>query len=182
MGLPLSKACKKKEEGNIKAPSVWNTWKDLVIPSLTALISSFFLHILFFFFITFYISCSCSQYYKDWLQRLITDTGIHVSQPNPLYCDSKSAINIAHNDIFHEQTSKIFFFFLKTRKSANISTVKKKKKKFQWYLSNWNFYPNVPPHINFFLKFYTITRLVKKQMRYWLSMKMKWQQLNILCV
>jgi hypothetical protein len=33
--------------------------------------------------------------------------GILLSQPTPMYCDNKSAIQIAHNSVFHERTKHI---------------------------------------------------------------------------
>ena len=32
------------------------------------------------------------------------DLGVSISSATPLYCDNQSAIHIAHNDVFHEQT------------------------------------------------------------------------------
>ena len=41
-----------------------------------------------------------------WLQRLLQ--GLRVpSSPTKIYCDSQSAIQIAHNDVFHERTKHI---------------------------------------------------------------------------
>ena len=39
-----------------------------------------------------------------WLRWLLIDMGISLSCPIPMYCDNKSAIQIAHNSIFHERT------------------------------------------------------------------------------
>ena len=33
--------------------------------------------------------------------------GVFISHPTPMYCDNKSAIQIAHNSFFHEQTKHI---------------------------------------------------------------------------
>ena len=37
-----------------------------------------------------------------WLRWLHTDLGMSTSSATPLYCDNRSAIHIAHNDVFHE--------------------------------------------------------------------------------
>ena len=42
-----------------------------------------------------------------WLRRLLADMGVSLSQPTPMYCDNKSAIQIAHNSVFHERTKHI---------------------------------------------------------------------------
>jgi hypothetical protein len=42
-----------------------------------------------------------------WLRWLLSDMGILLSQPTPMYCDNKSAIQIAHNSVFHERTKHI---------------------------------------------------------------------------
>ena len=39
-----------------------------------------------------------------WLQWLLKDLGVFTSSTTPLYCDNQSAIHIAYNDVFHEQT------------------------------------------------------------------------------
>ena len=41
------------------------------------------------------------------LRRLLSDFGISVTTPTPLYCDNKSAIQIANNPVFHERTKHI---------------------------------------------------------------------------
>jgi hypothetical protein len=33
--------------------------------------------------------------------------GVSLSSATPLYCDNRSAIQIAHNDVFHERTKHI---------------------------------------------------------------------------
>ena len=40
-----------------------------------------------------------------WLQRFLEDTGAPQSIPTILCCDNRSAIHIAHNDVFHEHTN-----------------------------------------------------------------------------
>ena len=42
-----------------------------------------------------------------WLRWLLKDLGVFISSATPLYCDNQSAIHIAHNDVFHEQTKHI---------------------------------------------------------------------------
>ena len=42
-----------------------------------------------------------------WLQWLFKDLRVSTSFATPLYCDNRSAIHIAHNDIFHEWTKHI---------------------------------------------------------------------------
>ena len=42
-----------------------------------------------------------------WLRWLLADLGVCLSSPTPMYCDNKSAIQIAHNTVFHERTKHI---------------------------------------------------------------------------
>ncbi|XP_028072452.1 uncharacterized protein LOC114274674 [Camellia sinensis] len=42
-----------------------------------------------------------------WLHCLLSDLGIPQSSPTSLYCDNHSAIQIAHNTVFYEQTKHI---------------------------------------------------------------------------
>ena len=42
-----------------------------------------------------------------WLCRLLEDMGVAIPSLTPLHCDSKRAIQIAHNDVFHERTKHI---------------------------------------------------------------------------
>jgi hypothetical protein len=42
-----------------------------------------------------------------WLRWLLTDIGVSLSHPTPMYCDNQSSIQIAHNSVFHEQTKHI---------------------------------------------------------------------------
>ncbi|GKA46037.1 uncharacterized mitochondrial protein-like protein [Tanacetum coccineum] len=42
-----------------------------------------------------------------WLRWLLADMGVHITSPTPLYCDNRSAIQIARNTIFHERTKHI---------------------------------------------------------------------------
>ena len=38
---------------------------------------------------------------------VVTDMSVFVSSPTPMFCDNKSAIQIAHNSVFHERTKHI---------------------------------------------------------------------------
>ena len=42
-----------------------------------------------------------------WLRWLLADMDAPQSIATPLYCDNRSAIYIAHNDVFHEHTKHI---------------------------------------------------------------------------
>uniref|UniRef100_A0A2N9F156 Reverse transcriptase Ty1/copia-type domain-containing protein n=1 Tax=Fagus sylvatica TaxID=28930 RepID=A0A2N9F156_FAGSY len=42
-----------------------------------------------------------------WLRWLLQDLGLSTSSVTPIYCDNRSAIQIARNDVFHEQTKHI---------------------------------------------------------------------------
>lgn len=42
-----------------------------------------------------------------WLRWLLQDMGVSISTATPVYCDNRSAIQIAHNDVFHERTKHI---------------------------------------------------------------------------
>ena len=42
-----------------------------------------------------------------WLRWLLADMGVFLSSPTPMYCDNKSAIQIAHNTVFHERSKHI---------------------------------------------------------------------------
>ena len=42
-----------------------------------------------------------------WLHWLLADMRVFLSHPTLMYCDNKSAIQIAHNSVFHEQTKHI---------------------------------------------------------------------------
>ncbi|KAJ9542170.1 LOW QUALITY PROTEIN: hypothetical protein OSB04_028676 [Centaurea solstitialis] len=42
-----------------------------------------------------------------WLRWLLSDMGAPQKSPTPLWCDNNSAIQIAHNDVFHERTKHI---------------------------------------------------------------------------
>ena len=42
-----------------------------------------------------------------WLRWLLQDLGVDCSIATKLHCDNRSAIQIAHNDVFHERTRYI---------------------------------------------------------------------------
>lgn len=42
-----------------------------------------------------------------WLVGLFSELGVSITLPIPLYCDSKSAMQIAANLVFHERTKHI---------------------------------------------------------------------------
>lgn len=42
-----------------------------------------------------------------WLKHLLSDLGLHITLPIPVYCDSQAAIHIAKNPVFHERTKQI---------------------------------------------------------------------------
>lgn len=42
-----------------------------------------------------------------WLRWTLPDIGVHISSSTSLHCDNKSAIQIAKNSVFHEQTKHI---------------------------------------------------------------------------
>jgi transposase InsO family protein len=42
-----------------------------------------------------------------WLRWLLQDLGVSTSSATPIYCDNRSAIQIARNDVFHERTKHI---------------------------------------------------------------------------
>jgi hypothetical protein len=42
-----------------------------------------------------------------WLRWLLTDMGVPHSSATMLHCDNRSAIQISHNDVFHERTKHI---------------------------------------------------------------------------
>jgi hypothetical protein len=42
-----------------------------------------------------------------WLRWLLHDMGVSQTSSSPIFCDNRSAIQIAHNDVFHERTKHI---------------------------------------------------------------------------
>ena len=58
-----------------------------------------------------------------WLRWLLADMGVDVSQPTPLHCDNKSAMQIAKNSVFHERTKHIEIDCHFTRQHLQLGTV-----------------------------------------------------------
>jgi hypothetical protein len=42
-----------------------------------------------------------------WLSWLLHDMGVSQTSSSPIFCDNRSAIQIVHNDVFHEHTKHI---------------------------------------------------------------------------
>jgi hypothetical protein len=42
-----------------------------------------------------------------WFRWLLHDMGVSQTSSSPIFCDNRSAIQIAHNDVFHERTKHI---------------------------------------------------------------------------
>jgi hypothetical protein len=42
-----------------------------------------------------------------WLCWLLHDMGVSQTSSSPIFCDNRSAIQIGHNDVFHERTKHI---------------------------------------------------------------------------
>ena len=59
-----------------------------------------------------------------WLRWLLEDMGVCHSQPTPMYCcDNQSAIQIAHNSVFHERTKHIEIDCHFTRHHLKLDTI-----------------------------------------------------------
>ena len=54
-----------------------------------------------------YRSMSTALREIKWIQRLLKDLGAEQTQPTRFFCDSKAAIHIAANPVFHERTKHI---------------------------------------------------------------------------
>ena len=54
-----------------------------------------------------YRALADTTYELLWLRWLLKDLCVSTSFATPLYYDNQSAINIAHNDVFHERTKHI---------------------------------------------------------------------------
>jgi hypothetical protein len=42
-----------------------------------------------------------------WLHWLLHDMGVSQTSSSPIFCDNRNAIQIVHNDVFHERTKHI---------------------------------------------------------------------------
>ena len=42
-----------------------------------------------------------------WIQRVLTELGIHYTDLMTLHCDNKAAISIAHNPVQHDRTKHV---------------------------------------------------------------------------
>ncbi|KAL5701303.1 Beta-galactosidase 8 [Ranunculus cassubicifolius] len=58
-----------------------------------------------------------------WLRWLLEDMGISLSASIPMYCDNRSAIQIAHNSVFHERTKHIEIDCHITRHHFQLGTI-----------------------------------------------------------
>ncbi|GKA31049.1 uncharacterized mitochondrial protein-like protein [Tanacetum coccineum] len=58
-----------------------------------------------------------------WLRWLFADTGVYITSPTHLYCDNRSAIQIARNTIFHERTKHIEIDCHFTRHHLQVGTI-----------------------------------------------------------
>ncbi|KAJ9553465.1 hypothetical protein OSB04_017510 [Centaurea solstitialis] len=58
-----------------------------------------------------------------WLCWLLADMGVDVSQPTPLHCDNKSAMQIAKNSVFHERTKHFEIDCHFTRQHLHLGTI-----------------------------------------------------------
>ena len=56
-----------------------------------------------------------------WLRWLLQHLGVDYSTTTPIYCDNWSAIQIAHNDVFHERTKYIEIDYYFTRHIYSIA-------------------------------------------------------------
>ncbi|XP_019184277.1 PREDICTED: uncharacterized protein LOC109179168 [Ipomoea nil] len=60
----------------------------------------------------------------QWLIYLLSELGLHPKAPAAIYCDSKSAIAISENPVFHERTKHIEIDFHLVREKLHKGTVK----------------------------------------------------------
>ena len=58
-----------------------------------------------------------------WLHWFLADMEAFLSHPTPMYCDNKSAIQIACNLVFHERTKHIEIDFYLTRHHFKHDTI-----------------------------------------------------------
>lgn len=70
-----------------------------------------------------YRALAHTTYELIWLRCLLRDMGVLISAPTPLYCDNKAAIQITHNDVFHERTKHIEIDFHFTRHHFKKGTI-----------------------------------------------------------
>ena len=42
-----------------------------------------------------------------WLERLLNELGMNVSEPMKVFCDNQSAISIAKNHVYHDMTKHV---------------------------------------------------------------------------
>ena len=42
-----------------------------------------------------------------WLKQLLGEIGVKEEMPMKMYCDNKTAINISHNPVHHDQTKHV---------------------------------------------------------------------------
>ncbi|KAL0304653.1 UNVERIFIED_CONTAM: Retrovirus-related Pol polyprotein from transposon RE2 [Sesamum angustifolium] len=75
------------------APISWKTKKQSTVSRSTAEAE--------------YRSMAATVFELRWISFLLTDFGISVVSPIPLYCDNKSALHIMANPVFHERTKHI---------------------------------------------------------------------------
>jgi hypothetical protein len=54
-----------------------------------------------------YRALADTTYELLWLRWLLYDMGVSQTSSSPIFCDKRSAIQIAHNDVFHERTKHI---------------------------------------------------------------------------
>lgn len=54
-----------------------------------------------------YLAMSIATREVQWLRQLLTDLGFPPTKPARLFCDSKSALYIVANPVFHERTKHI---------------------------------------------------------------------------
>ena len=58
-----------------------------------------------------------------WLRRSLAYIGIFLHRPTPLYCDSKSVIQIARYSVFHEWIKHIEINYHVTRHHYKLGTI-----------------------------------------------------------
>ena len=81
-----------------------------------------------------------------WLRWLLADLGVSLFAATPMYCDNKSAIQIAHNAVFHERTKHIEIDCHFVRHHLQLGTI------------SLPFLPLTLQLVDFFTKYHTIAR------------------------